>query len=1009
MLVSQMSFGINRRPGSLLRTMTLFCSGKSSPRNRTDKTTKVVALGALCALGAYGASEIRSVYRKRKEHRFSQAVSVRENLFINIAGLNTILGIEETDRPIITQEQTEQGIEHFIDRFYSKNLPSRESLYIPLPQDFDLKRANGATLHTINDVKHIKYTDLTRAQKIYINNSYAHDHGQLKPQTPGILVNRRFIPSAQRAYLSKDPRESHGNDHSVRAAIFISAFAYLYNKYHPIHGGKITQDQVRIAQIAAAAHDSGRQTEGTDFYDSVSTNNLREYLRDTIGIEDEALLEEACLAISNKDEKRLESKGLISHLVQNADCAEFARLRLKGPSQDKDDFNNSRQYLDIYQEMASSTTGEDKLLRDGLTFKDFMYELDAIRKEMNEFIYSTHKKHFRQSIANGSKSYYSAFSAVITSARYPALYHALHPTSYRAIKPNKRLLRKTIQSDHLALLPNPLNSFSNTTMTDLVNQITECDTSEKAKALDIMSRKLLHKYKDIPEYGRPPELLTTIALAFETVAYIYMNTGSGDFQAVLEFAGTEIPAEERNPLSSISTLGRDDDPQFILRDGGSLRKRKVRVAHKKYEDYHIYELSLELTSAYRTKLESFILAIREKESETFSVEEVPSSYNRISGEIYSEREPLTIEDKTTTSKDYKITFPDLGVTILIGKDIKFFNQHRLLRLNIETNELVNDTLLFRNIHQAFCRIGLPMVSMESRQEDIQKEALARVLDFRFPELVFEAISIGGVKANPDDIYASLNAEEKRIAKDDLRYMEIIDLGSGQIELVNPRLGQEASDRGCGALGSFINAGNFETTAEILCKILSSGILSSQERFQRGLFGLGCVPIQNYQTGSGNQAFTRAFSKRLFNEHFNLSKFAVAGPMMIMLSPQAFERMPYSYLKDRGGLRNPDYKQRLFLAQKQIPILNYNGRDRIMDRQGFSGLLENLNRDNYPLTETMFDHFLSAKYITKIIVFKTADRLRLMEILNKKGISEINGINLREVIIASETLNADMLK
>jgi len=299
-----------------------------------------------------------------------------------------------------------------------------------------------------------------------------------------------------------------------------------------------------------------------------------------------------------------------------------------------------------------------------------------------------------------------------------------------------------------------------------------------------------------------------------------------------------------------------------------------------------------------------------------------------------------------------------------------------------------------------------MAIMPSRREDIQLEMRARSMAFRYPELLY---ANPFKKEDPNSLYQKLTSEQKLCIDNDCKTMCLTKVGRNQFELVQPAIAQEAWDRGIAALGSYLNAGTIKQTANVLVNIMTTGLLSSQERYRQGILGLGCAPAYNIQTGSGNQVFTRMIPKSLFENNYPLSNFAVRGPIFLMYDVRALERMPYSYKKDRGGLRNPNYNQLLFGVPSQPLELFYRGVEKIQERQGLSEYIKEIKEHPHPTAETMFDETLSAKYIQKIIVTDETDKYILTDTLERARIHDINGIPLKEAIICSKKLNPSMLK
>jgi hypothetical protein len=312
--------------------------------------------------------------------------------------------------------------ERFIKKRYSQPLPDVDKVTVPLKNE-----NTGKT-------EWVLWKDLTLDQKIAVNNEgMAHD--KLPLDTTEEKVNKQFFTyEGQRNFFEGDPREHHGSDHCARAAILSGVFAYLYQKYHPEYS--VTPGDIALCQIVAAGHDTGRQSEGPDVYDDASAEFSQQELRE-LGVTDQQILNDCHSAIADKDNLQFKTKCLIAKCVQNADCAEFRpRLYMKSPKQEKSDFDNSRGYLDIFKELnafakeKNAANPGQATLKEGRTYAQFEEELDVLRVEMNDFIFSTHKKEFRQKAVD-SGDYYGTVINYLTPKEFPVLSAVLKQTGIR--------------------------------------------------------------------------------------------------------------------------------------------------------------------------------------------------------------------------------------------------------------------------------------------------------------------------------------------------------------------------------------------------------------------------------------------------------------------------------------------------------------------------------------------------------------------------------------------------
>jgi hypothetical protein len=515
-----------------------------------------------------------------------------------------------------------------------------------------------------------------------------------------------------------------------------------------------------------------------------------------------------------------------------------------------------------------------------------------------------------------------------------------------------------------------------------------------AQELVLRSNELLEIDGELTEPLKEPGVQTACALALDEAASIYRAHGKDkEASKVLETAALHLTIPAVHGLAASWKVSGDmyseDEVCFFLSDCHRVRKRMLRVCEKVIDGASITEISFELTSQSRETLSKVVKSLGEDHCCN-----VPAIYpRRIDGKnAYTNRDrPLKI------GEDFKITLVD-GVEIFVGAEPSKWNQYHLMRVHVRKG------VRLESVQKALSMIGLPTVLMPSRPEDEKHEMLSRIISFRFPTL----LPSGDLSKDPQKVYKSLSPQDKAIVDEDMQHVELAYLGPNTIAIGEPRLANEAWSFGARAFGTFIDAGAIEDAAAITESIVKNGFLSSQERFARGILGLGCAPLYNYETGSANQVFTRVLTKEEFDSRYSLDNFAVIGKVFFILDICAVERMPYSYLHDRGGLRNPHFYLSYFNPEKQEPIKEYKGKERILERPGFPKLVTEQARKLHPLNETMFDLQLGPQYIRRVVVATEEDRKILLKHLMSKGIFEINGMSVESVVVATNCLHPGMV-
>lgn len=526
---------------------------------------------------------------------------------------------------------------------------------------------------------------------------------------------------------------------------------------------------------------------------------------------------------------------------------------------------------------------------------------------------------------------------------------------------------------------------------ELCGILDEIDVSsplEQARDLMLWAKRILEMDKTVPYKQRDPRMQTACALALERAAILFHdNEDIEQAKEALSLARTRISCEAPHPLLRLwnaeAPLAEDGSVYTLASDCYGVRKRRLRVCERVIDGVPYREISFELTTAAREDLEKTLSLV-----DPLKKSIIPAQYLRKA----KGKNAYTALQSMGMGHDVKVETGE-GIEVCVGCEERYWNQYKLVRVRVRKGVALDE------VQKALSSIGLPTVLMNSRPQDQYLEALSRILSFRFPSLM----PPGGLSKDARRVYNQLPPDSRAIVDEDLRNMKEAFVSPEAVELVRTGIEREAWSLGARALGTFISAPDIGTTAQVLVNVLRKGFLSSEERFQRGILGLGCVPTLNYEAGSGNQVFTRILTKDQFAGHYPLSNFPVAGAIFFILDLRAMERMPYSYLHDRAGVRNPHYFKQVFPAQKQKPIMAFRGEERALERPGFRRLIAEQEKTPHPLNETMFDLTLGTQYIQLILVQDAKDREIILQVLKAADIFDINGMPVEEAIRVSSQL------
>ena len=158
------------------------------------------------------------------------------------------------------------------------------------------------------------------------------------------------------------------------------------------------------------------------------------------------------------------------------------------------------------------------------------------------------------------------------------------------------------------------------------------------------------------------------------------------------------------------------------------------------------------------------------------------------------------------------------------------------------------------------------------------------------------------------------------------------------------------------------------------RVLTTGLMSTTERFSRGVVKNGISSVLDIDSGGADNVFTRIMNAEQRGKIQNHA---------VVLKPEIFDRTDwYAYNVDSYGSTNEAH-----FAGRLAP-------EEIFQRT--MGDLKHYSADN----EQMFRTGIGVDYIEAIEVDEL-DRDELLEGLREKGLSEVNGRPIEEVIVARE--------
>ncbi len=235
---------------------------------------------------------------------------------------------------------------------------SQENIYENLKDDFCLETILSFDLRFLLKRKGLK-------ENIFeVNDSKITLDADIKEHSAWLFRHiYAFRYPDQAIHEEEIARFYHGIQHVSRAAVYIPIFANLYRRYGNQQALELSQEELKLLQIAVLFHDAAREDEEEDLWDHESATLLYFYLTRILNLT-KNLAKKMAEAVANKDWsfgkpylvldeingevlwslKRVLnlSKNIYQQLIHDSDCLDVIRAR--------DLFNGKK--LDFYQEVV---------------------------------------------------------------------------------------------------------------------------------------------------------------------------------------------------------------------------------------------------------------------------------------------------------------------------------------------------------------------------------------------------------------------------------------------------------------------------------------------------------------------------------------------------------------------------------------------------------------------------------------------------------------------------------
>lgn len=177
----------------------------------------------------------------------------------------------------------------------------------------------------------------------------------------------------------------------------------------------------------------------------------------------------------------------------------------------------------------------------------------------------------------------------------------------------------------------------------------------------------------------------------------------------------------------------------------------------------------------------------------------------------------------------------------------------------------------------------------------------------------------------------------------------------------------------GVVGLIHDLSDPESLVHMLTDPDGSGLLSSTQRFNRGLFVNGMSTGADFRTGGADGVFTRIVAK-------GQSRLGLGRKARVLIDPEQLGRSDwYFFNSDNFGRAGPAQ----FGDRKLVPEMK--------------GTMRHLSSTN----EAMFQHGIPTEALRGVVIKDAATRRRIIKRLQDAGLKEVNGKPLEKFVLSKE--------
>ncbi len=452
-----------------------------------------------------------------------------------------------------------------------------------------------------------------------------------------------------------------------------------------------------------------------------------------------------------------------------------------------------------------------------------------------------------------------------------------------------------------------------------------------SKIIDIafLKKQTIEEYLrvNVKEMQEDPSIATRLHSILHNVAQSEVVKGRVESAFRIEAMAATIPVFKNHPLYEMDKAilegsARQVDPKlgayFSGLDSSIVKGGTIHATQRiidgqlingfdfKISHYARDELSEYLESIINNPIE-FKAALPEGLCRDVAIShDVPHQFNRFDPDIgeYTRTGGYSPEDSTATVIDF------IGAgKIIIGNNKSNGIMYNWIQVELEANLPSGEGV--KKLQQILAVMGLGPVLGKQPQEADERMKIAQLFRAFYPlkatvsdtTKAFYNVPIATLKNMIIALETGMEAVFKKYLETSPHLMQKTEIMPGKEIWSVTDLGEQMKAKGAWGLMTGIgNSGGWDSAKLAVGRLLTVGAMSSEQRFQTGVFKYGASSSSDMMSGGGDQVFTRLVNSKVGGKA--IGDFIFSGSAQVLWNlKSSVQRVPYGYNSDQYGVKN----------------------------------------------------------------------------------------------------------